>query len=161
MPCDEAGPEVAGLWVILAICAAVTVIAALGRPAVRPSETSAPGRGPAFVQGQDGTGGEFVVALPPGFMSMLDGRSFSPSTGGRTRATWMDGRRLIALGVLVPINEASEPDLAAMPGVSRRTAAAIVAARASHGPFASWDDVDAVKGVGAKTLAVLRRLGRL
>lgn len=147
----------AGPWILVAACG---LAAAAGR-GEGPSVVGKPGPGPGFVQVCDADGGAVVVALPPGFLAMLDGRSFGPGPAGGAVAEWMDGAWQVALGVPVRLNAASEDDIAAIPGVSRRVAAAIAAARASDGPFATWDDVDAVKGVGAKTLAALRRAGAL
>ena len=52
----------------------------------------------------------------------------------------------------VSINKGSEDELAAIKGLSRDVAKAIVAAR----PYAALDDVCKAKGMGAKTLAKLR-----
>ncbi|WP_205421450.1 helix-hairpin-helix domain-containing protein [Dechloromonas sp. HYN0024] len=54
----------------------------------------------------------------------------------------------------VSINKASEDDLAALKGLSREVARAIVAAR----PYAAIEDVCKAKGMGAKTLEKLRPL---
>lgn len=150
-----------GLWVILGILGFATGIAGGWCRAPASAVALPNAEGPAFVQLRDAAGGAVVVALPAGFLAMLDGRSFRPGAGGRSIVGWMDGATLVALGVPVPVNQATEADLAAIPGVSRRTAAAIVAARASDGPFASWEDLDAVRGVGKKTLEILRGMGRL
>jgi hypothetical protein len=155
------GRTVRGLWVLAAACVLIAAFACVAGGSRPPRWAGTPGPGPAFVQVRDSAGRTTVVALPPGFLAMLDGRSFAPGPGARPIAGWMDGETLVALGIPVPINQVVASDLAAIPGVSRRTAAAIEAARSSDGPFASWDDLDAVKGVGEKTLAVLQAMGRL
>lgn len=53
----------------------------------------------------------------------------------------------------VDINTADAAALdAAMQGVGPKSAAAIVAYRAKHGPFKSVDDLANVKGIGPKTV---------
>ena len=53
----------------------------------------------------------------------------------------------------VDINTADATSLAAaIDGVGERRAAAIIAYRESHGPFASADDLANVKGIGASTV---------
>jgi competence protein ComEA len=59
---------------------------------------------------------------------------------------------LSALGLPLPLNRAAEEDLARLPGVGPRVAHALVEAR----PFGSWDEVDAVPGVGPTRLQTLR-----
>ena len=57
-----------------------------------------------------------------------------------------------ALGLRLPLNDATEDDLARLPGIGRQVARALVAAR----PFRTWDQVDSVRGVGPARLATLR-----
>ena len=57
-----------------------------------------------------------------------------------------------ALGLRLPLNGATEDDLARLPGIGRQVARALVAAR----PFRTWDQVDSVRGVGPARLATLR-----
>jgi competence protein ComEA len=57
-----------------------------------------------------------------------------------------------ALGQRLSLNRAAEADLARLPGVGQRLARALIAAR----PLRSWDQVDAVPGVGPARLATLR-----
>jgi competence protein ComEA len=59
----------------------------------------------------------------------------------------------VALGIRLPLNRVSEPDLARLPGVGTAAAHALVQAR----PFRSWAEVDAVHGVGPVRLQVLQR----
>lgn len=56
------------------------------------------------------------------------------------------------------LNTATEQQLDALPGVGPSTAAAIVAHRQANGPFASVDDLDAVRGIGPTKLEALRGL---
>ena len=56
----------------------------------------------------------------------------------------------------VDLNAGGVEDLARLPGIGPVKAEAIVRARNERGPFASVDDLLAVKGIGPKTLAALR-----
>jgi competence protein ComEA len=58
----------------------------------------------------------------------------------------------VALGQRLSLNRAAEADLARLPGVGPRLARALIAAR----PLRTWDQVDAVPGVGPARLATLR-----
>jgi competence protein ComEA len=53
----------------------------------------------------------------------------------------------------VNINTASAAELEGLPGIGPALAARIVGHRTEHGPFAQADDLLAVSGIGAKTLA--------
>ncbi len=54
------------------------------------------------------------------------------------------------------LNTATEDELARIPGVGPSLARKLVEARQSRGIFTTWDDVDAVAGVGAARLDTLR-----
>ena len=56
----------------------------------------------------------------------------------------------------VGLNSATANDLAGLPGIGPGRAAAIVAYRESHGPFASIDALTAVTGIGPATVDKLR-----
>ncbi len=72
------------------------------------------------------------------------------ASGGEVRwGTVEDG---LVYGLPININSAGEAALAAVPGIGARTAAAIVADRAAHGPFESVAALDRVKGIGPKTV---------
>jgi competence protein ComEA len=58
----------------------------------------------------------------------------------------------LLVGLPVDVNSADTAAFAAIPGLSDRQAAAIVADRQAHGPFASIDDLGRVKGIGPATL---------
>ncbi|MFB1482199.1 ComEA family DNA-binding protein [Corallococcus sp. RDP092CA] len=66
------------------------------------------------------------------------------------------GAQALALGLKLDLNAASESELALLPGVGRDLARRLVDAREAQGRFTSWDDVDAVPGVGAARLETLR-----
>lgn len=56
------------------------------------------------------------------------------------------------------LNAAALHDLRELPGVGPALAERIIAHRDEHGPFASIDELDAVPGVGEKTIERLRPL---
>jgi DNA uptake protein ComE-like DNA-binding protein len=60
--------------------------------------------------------------------------------------------------VRVVLNRASARELEQIPGIGAVLAARLVAARDSIGGFRSWEQVDAVKGVGPAMLARLKEL---
>ena len=62
---------------------------------------------------------------------------------------------------LVDINQATVADLDRLPGIGPSTARAIVDHRTRNGPFASVDDLLAVRGIGPAKLAELRALVRV
>ncbi|WP_233595474.1 MULTISPECIES: helix-hairpin-helix domain-containing protein [Corallococcus] len=66
------------------------------------------------------------------------------------------GARALALGLKLDLNAASEAELALVPGVGPDLARRLVMAREEQGRFTSWDDVDAVPGVGSAKLQTLR-----
>ena len=59
----------------------------------------------------------------------------------------------VAIGLRLPLNEVRESDLARLPGIGSAVARGLVTAR----PFRSWDEVDAVKGVGPARLRTLQQ----
>jgi competence protein ComEA len=60
------------------------------------------------------------------------------------------------MGLRVDVNTASPEDLASIPGLSAKLAAAIVDDRARHGPFQSLDTLLRVPGIGPARLARAR-----
>lgn len=56
----------------------------------------------------------------------------------------------------VDINTADEAILGTLPGIGPKTAAAIAEHRKQHGKFKSLDDLQQVKGLGAKKVAKLK-----
>jgi len=85
----------------------------------------------------------------------------------RGAAAWM-GAALLALALVagagsaqaadtaaVDVNKATAAELATLPGIGDSKAAAIIAEREKK-PFASVDDLERVRGIGARTLEDLR-----
>ena len=54
------------------------------------------------------------------------------------------------------VNTATEYELRLLPGIGPATARVIVEYRQSHGPFRSLDELTRVRGIGPKTLELLR-----
>ncbi len=80
--------------------------------------------------------------------------------GAVARWRWPDSEPVAAAAqapaASLDLNTATEEQLARIPGVSRSLARKLVEARQSRGSFTSWDEVDAVSGVGAARLETLR-----
>ena len=58
----------------------------------------------------------------------------------------------------VNLNTATADDLDSLPGIGPATAAAIIAHRDQHGPFATVDDLADVRGIGPAKVEALRGL---
>lgn len=56
----------------------------------------------------------------------------------------------------IDVNTAGEDELTMLPGIGPKTAAAIIDYRAAHGPFATFEDLRNVKGLGPATLEDIR-----
>ena len=67
----------------------------------------------------------------------------------------------IGVSTLIDINQATVADLDRLPGIGPSTARAIVDHRTRNGPFASVDDLLAVRGIGPAKLAELRAMVRV
>ena len=94
----------------------------------RPPPTTAASRG-----GSGGSGG--------------GGSKASPGDTSPTRTT---------LPLIIDINRANADELDRLPGIGPKTAKAIIEHRTRNGPFASVDDLLAVRGIGPATLAEIR-----
>jgi competence protein ComEA len=70
----------------------------------------------------------------------------------------VSGGGVAGSGGLVDLNTASATELDTLPGVGPSTAAAIIAYRDEHGPFASVDELLDVRGIGEAKLEQLRDL---
>jgi competence protein ComEA len=79
-------------------------------------------------------------------------RSRPPTSGTPARPTPSTPSRTPAVNV----NTAGREELMRLPGIGGVYADRILRYRREHGPFATVDDLDAVKGIGKKTLERLR-----
>lgn len=68
----------------------------------------------------------------------------------------MDGFKLYALGLKLPLNSSSEEELAQIPGVGKKLAHDIVEKRGEIGGFKSYDDLLNVKGVGKSRIKLFK-----
>lgn len=89
-----------------------------------------------------------LSAAPAGAGLVAGAPRGSGAIGGATTAS--------GAGATIDINRASAGELEALPGVGPALAARIVAFREANGPFATADGLDAVSGIGARTLERLR-----
>ncbi|NDA54401.1 MAG: helix-hairpin-helix domain-containing protein [Actinobacteria bacterium] len=86
------------------------------------------------------------------------------SCGGAGSASWRPssvGSRStsgVSAPRLVNINRASVAELDQLPGVGPSTARAIVEHRERHGPYATVDDLLAVRGIGPAKLVEMRAM---
>ncbi len=68
----------------------------------------------------------------------------------------MDGYKLFTLGLKIPLNEATEDEIAQIPGIGAELAERIVRERNNSGRFKDFQDLLKVKGVGKAKLEVLK-----
>ncbi len=116
-----------------AVAVVVALVAALGAVALWRPASPAP-----------------AVSCPDGGVVRLDGEGVAHCGEG---AELPPGQAL-TLGQKFDCNTATEADLALVPGVGAAVAKALVAAR--DGGFTSWEQVDAVPGVGSARMLALQ-----
>jgi len=93
-----------------------------------------------------------VPGVGPGLIARVRPHvRFSGTATAHTRSRVM-GSEIRTVGV----NSASINELAELPGIGPSRAAAIVAYREAHGPFASIEGLTAVRGIGLATVSKLR-----
>jgi comEA protein len=73
------------------------------------------------------------------------------------RATSAKSERPVLRPGGINLNTASKSELMLLPGIGEAIAERIILFREDHGPFASVDELDKVKGIGKKTIARLRQ----
>jgi competence ComEA-like helix-hairpin-helix protein len=78
--------------------------------------------------------------------------------GAIARSAPGTGPSVPAPDMRLDVNTANHAELMALPGIGRALATAILDYRAAHGPFASLDALDAVRGIGPRTIEDLRPL---
>lgn len=64
----------------------------------------------------------------------------------------------LTIGKKLDLNRVTADELALVPGVGPQLAKALIDERARLGEFSSWEQVDAVSGVGASRLEALQRV---
>lgn len=85
-------------------------------------------------------------ALAAGDRVDLDSAGCARSAGG------MSAPARIAHGLKLDVNRAAADELVLLDGIGPRLAAAIVAERSAHGPFASVADLRRVRGIGPRVV---------
>jgi competence protein ComEA len=95
------------------------------------------------------------IAIPAN-PTLASGGRVEIDKAGRYRLSRMAGPQLLTLGLAINLNEASQTDLEALPGVGPVLAGRIIAYRASHGPFRLLEDLSNIPGIGPKNLEQLR-----
>lgn len=103
------------------------------------------------------TDGVSLTLTPERGGSPVTVRARGAGAGATTNTPTSGGATTPSSGLL-NLNTASAEQLAALPGLGEKTAAAVVAYRAAHGKFKSVADLDRVEGVGPATLAKLEGL---
>jgi hypothetical protein len=104
------------------------------------------------------------VILRPGAAWLLAGSLAVLAAGGVWHGLRAQPPQIPPSQPALEMNRITEGELAQLPGVSRRLAREIIAARQTRGAFAQWEELLAVPGVGPGRLQRLRagvpRLGR-
>ncbi len=75
---------------------------------------------------------------------------------GRGAVTVAEAPDVLAMPPRMNLNQAPAHELALLPGIGPKTAAAIVEHRRAHGPFRDWDAVMRVPGIGPATVEKIR-----
>ncbi|NOZ00431.1 MAG: hypothetical protein GXP54_00890 [Deltaproteobacteria bacterium] len=104
------------------------------------------------------------IAPPEGsdtYRPMESGEVVTVSLKGEVTTGVMDGAKLVALGVKIPLRTASSKDIESIPGIGKALSRRILKYLATAGSVDSWQDLAKVKGVGSLTLERLRRYTRL
>lgn len=68
---------------------------------------------------------------------------------------------MMTLGARLSLNNATAEELGLIPGIGPKLAGALVRARGERGPFQSWEEVNAVSGVGPAKLRILKQWSEL
>jgi competence protein ComEA len=89
---------------------------------------------------------------------LVDGSQILVPRPGGTSGSTSTGLPGVPGTALVNVNTAAATELEELPGIGEVLAAAIVAYRTEHGPFASVDQLEDVSGIGPSTLEDIRDL---
>jgi len=97
--------------------------------------------------------GERLTTTVPSLGSVVGGQSAGD--------TGINSGVILGAPLLVDLNQATVAELDQLPGVGPSTARAIIDHRTRNGPFASVDDLLAVRGIGPAKLAELKPFVRV
>jgi competence protein ComEA len=101
------------------------------------------------------TAGGPLIAIPAN-PTLASGSLIDIDQAGRYRLGRMAGPRLLTLGLAINLNEATQEDLEALPGIGPALAGRIIAHRTAHGPFTHIGDLHQVSGIGPNILEQIR-----
>ena len=90
-----------------------------------------------------------AVSCPPNQVGKLDGRAMCGALGE------LSGGERRVLGLPLDINQATEAELDALPGIGAQLAQRIVVERKAHGPFTDLNALQRVPGIGPGKLRLL------
>jgi competence protein ComEA len=93
---------------------------------------------------------------PDKAVKLASGSRVEISKGGVYQLGRMNGRQLLTLGLAIDLNQATQNDLEALPGIGPVIAGRIIDYRQKHGPFKRIDDLEQVSGIGPKKLAQIK-----
>jgi competence protein ComEA len=127
----------------------IEVIGSVSRPGIH----SFP-HPPTLLEALETAGGPPIAV--PANPTLASGSRVEIDQAGRYRLSRMSGPQLVTLGLAVNLNEATQEDLEALPGIGPALASRIIAYREQHGPFTRIDDLRQVSGIGPKSLENLR-----
>jgi competence protein ComEA len=97
-----------------------------------------------------------ALSCPPEQV-FLDDAGVARCSPGRS----LSAGQALTVGQRVPFDRLTADDLAVLPGIGPALAHEIIAARNARGGFCSWDEVDAVPGVGPARLEAIRQLAEI
>ena len=144
---------------------AVHVVGAVQQPGVYHFNAGA--RGDDALRAAGGPSGDADLRRVNLAATLYDGQQFVIPRKGEQLATTVPSsgggfdREASNTPLLVDLNRATVAELDQLPGVGPSTARAIVDHRARNGPFASVDDLLAVRGIGPAKLAELKPFVRV
>jgi competence ComEA-like helix-hairpin-helix protein len=152
------GSVAAGLALLAALAGGlVAAQAVVARLPAAPSPRASVCDSPVEVVEPEGLRLLCAADLPPscaaaqaGDRVQIDAQSCAVGTGGMSAAA-----RLLS-GLPLDVNRATAAELELLDGIGPKLAQAIVADRAAHGPFASIEELDRVRGIGPGLLARIR-----
>ena len=75
-----------------------------------------------------------------------------------SRAEWAVSGIVTERNGRIAVNEADEEELCMLPGIGETLSSLIVREREEHGPYYYAEDLEAVKGIGPRTLEGFRRM---
>lgn len=97
------------------------------------------------------TAGGAAIAVPAN-PTLTSGSRIEINEEGGYLLNRMAGPRLLTLGLAINLNEATQEDLEALPGLGPALAGRIIAYRNEHGRFQDIEDLEKISGIGLNKL---------